>query len=105
MPFNAKDVFTTSTPYLILISAIGGCLIRYLDDYKRTNSIKVSWLFADLLVSSFLGYLTFWFLAENTDFTISLCAIATCIAGNLGSKIFDIIRFILFKKLEYTEEK
>lgn len=99
---NYKDLFTSSTPYLILFSTLGGCFVRYLNEYKKGKSLKLRFILIDMFVSSLLGYLTFWFLLENTNFNMSLCAIATCIVGNLGSKVFDILQFILFNKIGYT---
>lgn len=98
---NYKDLFTSSTPYLILFSTLGGCFVRYLNEYKKGIVLSIRFILIDMLISSFLGYLTFWFLYENTNFNMSLCAIATCIVGNLGSKVFDIVQFILFNKLGY----
>ena len=98
---NYKDLLNSSTPYLILFSTLGGCIVRYLSEYKKGKQLKLRFILIDMLISSFLGYLTFWFLIENTSFNMSLCAISTCIVGNLGSKVFDIIQFILFEKIGY----
>lgn len=98
---NYKDLLTSSTPYLILFSTLGGCFVRYLSEYKKGKKLQLKYVLIDMLVSAFLGYLTFWFLLENTNFNMSLCAIATCIVGNLGSKVFDILQFIIFEKLGY----
>lgn len=98
---NYKDLLTSSTPYLILFSTLGGCIVRYLSEYKQGKHLELKYILIDMIVSSFLGYLTFWFLIENTNFNMSLCAISTCIVGNLGSKVFDILQFIVFEKIGY----
>ena len=96
---NYKDVMTQSSIYLAIFAAGGGCLIKYFEEYKHARKINWKLLLADLAVSVFLGYFTFWFCIENTDFTLSQNAIATCLVGNFGSRIFDIIRYILFERL------
>ena len=58
----------------------------------------------DVLVSCFLGYLTFWFCLESMCFSLSQCAIATCLVGNFGSRIFDIIYYIIYKRLGLSKE-
>ena len=98
---NYRDLFTSSTLYLVLLSTLGGCFVRYLNEYKKGIRLSLRYILIDILISSFLGYLTFWFLYENTNFNMSLCAIATCIVGNLGSKVFDIVQFIIFNKIGY----
>ena len=96
---NYKDVMTQSSIYLAIFAASGGCLIKYFEEYKHARKINWKLLLADLAVSVFLGYFTFWFCIENTDFTLSQNAIATCLVGNFGSRIFNIIRWVLFERI------
>ena len=56
----------------------------------------------DLLSSAFLGYFTFWVLWDSAHFTASQCAVATAIVGNFGTRIFDVVRFVIFKKIGYV---
>lgn len=98
MPEKYREVLTGSSAWLALFAAAGGCLVNYLTEYKQTGKLNIRWMLADLATSGFVGFLAFWFLLDK-GFTLSECAIATCIVGNLGSKIFDIVRFIISAKL------
>ena len=42
-----------------IFCSCAGCLIRYINIYKETNKIKVSFILLDLLVSAFIGFLIF----------------------------------------------
>lgn len=96
---DPKEIFTGSVGHLALFAAMGGCLIRYFEEYRHARKINWSHLALDLICSVFLGHLAFWYCLENTSFTLSQCAIVTCLVGNFGSRVFDIIYYIIFEKL------
>ncbi len=82
-----------------IVACCAGCLIRYINEYKARTKIKISYLILDLLTSAFLGYLTHWFLIESYKTTPSYAAVVSCIVGNLGSRIFDLINYFISSKL------
>ena len=81
-----------------IVASCAGCLIRYINEYKAHTKIKFSYLILDLLTSAFLGYLTHWFLIESYKATPSYAAVISCIVGNLGSRIFDLINYYISLK-------
>lgn len=97
MPEKYGEILTGTSAWLALFTAAGGCLVNYISEYRRSGRLHFRWLVADLTTSCFLGYLTFWFMIDY-GFTLSECAIGTCVVGNLGSRVFDIVRFSLTKK-------
>lgn len=102
MPDRYRDILTGSGAWIALFASLGGCALRYLEEYRHEKDMHWQWLVADLLSSAFLGYFTFWLLLDSEHFTVSQCAVATAIVGNFGTRIFDIIRFVLFKKIGYV---
>ena len=103
MPEKYKDVLLGSSCWIALFASMGGCLVRYFEEFKHTGRFNFTWLVADLVTSGFVGYLAFWLLIENTTLTVSQCAVATCLVGNLGSRVFDILRFLICRKLGLDE--
>lgn len=93
-----RDLVSGSTVFIALIAALGGCVVNYLSEYKQTGRMNFRWLIPDLVISGFVGVFVFWFFVEH-GFSASESAVATCIAGNLGSRIFDIFRFLLEYKI------
>ena len=79
-----------------------GCPWNNLPRHRNPDTPQWRWLFADLTSSAFLGYFTFWLLWDSGHFTASQCAVATCIVGNFGTRIFDLVRFLIFKKIGYN---
>lgn len=104
MPEKFTGLFSNSTIYLAIFASCGGCLIRYFEEYRIAKHINFKTMIIDVLVSCFLGYLTFWFCLESMYFSLSQCAIATCLVGNFGSRIFDIIYYIIYKRLGLSKE-
>ena len=94
-----RDILTGSGVWIALFASLGGCVLRYLEEYKHEKKWHWKWLAADLLSSAFLGYFTFWVLWDSAHFTASQCAVATAIVGNFGTRIFDVVRFVIFKKI------
>lgn len=97
MPEKYQEILTGSSAWLALFTAAGGCLVNYLSEYRRSGYFSLFSMAVDLTISCFLGYLTFWLLVD-CGFTLSECAVGTCVVGNLGSRVFDIVRFNLRRR-------
>lgn len=74
-----------------IFCSCAGCLIRYINTYKETNKIKISFIVLDLLVSAFIGFLIFkvlsdYNLSENQGLVLST------ICGNLGSRSLYLLK-------------
>lgn len=93
-----RELVSGSTVVIALIAALGGCVVNYLSEFKQTGRMNFRWMIPDLVISGFVGFFVFWFFIEH-GFSASEGAVATCIAGNLGSRIFDIFRFLIEYKI------
>lgn len=93
-----RELVSGSTCVIAMIAALGGGVVNYLSEYKQTGRMNFRWMIPDLAVSGFVGFFVFWFFIEH-GFPASESAVATCIAGNLGSRIFDIFRFLIENKI------
>ena len=91
------------SPFIGFIAMIGS-IIRIVNDYKHGSKIKVTLAVIDILISIFLGYVSSWFILENTDFNLSTCTFIILIIGYLGSKLFDLISFVIYQKIGYSKE-
>lgn len=80
------------------LSAVLGCYIRYINTWKRTGQIKIGFMIADIIGSAFTGLLAFWVITDYHLIRPSYAAVITCIIGNMGSRIFDIISYYLHMK-------
>lgn len=89
------------SPFIGFIAMIG-CIIRIVNDYKHGTKIKLILALIDICTSIFLGYVSSWLILENTDFSLSMCTFVVLVIGYLGSRVFDLITFIINKKIGYT---
>lgn len=101
-----KDDYTI----IAVISAVAGCLIRYLNDYKKGSNVKLSFLLGDAITSAFIGYLAYWIISEEHLLKPSYSAVVCCVIGNLGSKVFDLIAWYAHNRygipnLKYQKEE
>lgn len=94
MPDKYREVLSGSSAWLAIFAAAGGVLVNYIGVYKHTGKLNIGWLLGDLVVSCFLGYLAFW-LMRDWGFALSECAVGTAVVGNLGAKVFAIIKHII----------
>lgn len=98
MPDKYKEVISGSPVVLAMLAAAGGCLVNYLTIYKQTGKLHFWWLVADLLSSCFIGWLVFGCLTD-WGFSTNEATAATAIAGNLGTKVFSIIKYMIVRRL------
>lgn len=84
-------MFIDEHTYIAIGCAVAGCLIKYLNEYKRGKAIKISYLLGDVLTSAFLGYLFYWVIADTKMLSPSYASVVTCFIGNIGSRVFDIL--------------
>lgn len=90
---------TSSLILMALFASCGGCAIRYIELYKSYHKVKYSFLFLDLFISAFTGFFLFWFLMEHKSCSVPQAMILLNITGFLGSKLFDLGSYVLYKKL------
>lgn len=97
MPDKYREILTGSSAWLAIFSAAGGVLVNYIGVYKQTGRLHLRWLLGDLVTSCFLGYFAFWLLLD-WGFAVSECAVGTAIVGNLGAKVFAIIKHLIITR-------
>lgn len=89
--------------FLAIVASMGGCCIRYANVYKHEVSrTKFSFFFIDLFISIFLGYFVFWFSLEELKIHMSKAMLINCYVGYIGSKVFDLGSYFLYKKCGFN---
>lgn len=102
MPDKYREILSGSPVVLAMLAAAWGCLVNYLTIYKQTGRLHFWWLAADLLTSCFIGWLVFGCLTD-WGFSTNEATAATAIAGNLGTKVFTIVKTLLLKRLGLSD--
>lgn len=86
---------------IAIIAALMGCLIRYTVLHKQHDAtVKLIYFVSDMITSGFLGYLAYWYIVQEGVATPVQGTIASCVIGNLGSRVFDYISYILHSKFK-----
>lgn len=102
MPDKYREILTESPAWLSIFAAAGGALVNYLTIYKQTGKLHFWWLVADLLSSCFIGWLVFGCLTD-WGFSTNEATAATAVAGNLGTKVFTIVKTLLLNRVGLSD--
>lgn len=102
MPDKYREILSGSSAWLSIFAAAGGVLVNYISVYKQTGRLHLRWLAADLLTSCFIGWLVFGCLTD-WGFSTNEATAATAMAGNLGAKVFTIVKTLLLKQLGLSD--
>lgn len=78
------------------IAALFGGLVRWYENGLFGKGFSAFTFLLDMFISAGAGVLVYWFVHDLGQ-TGSVCAIAAAITGNIGGRVFDVIR-ILFKR-------
>lgn len=93
------DCFTLPVILMALFASCGGCVIRYIETYKAIHQLKISFFILDLFIAAFQGFFLAWHLLDHhTELAVSQVMVILILVGFLGSKIFDIASYLLYKK-------
>lgn len=85
--------------------AVGGCLIRYQQMYKGGYKTKFLYFLNDVIIAAFLGYLCSWFMISELKVRPPYIAITSCVVGNLGAKVLDMVAWYLQIKYKIPVKK
>lgn len=98
-----KDPIAQSV--LIALAAAGlGCVARWFENVKVGGKFKMGVFLADLFISCGVGCAVFW-LAIDFGQHLSVAACLSGVAGNYGSRIFDLARVLIGNKYSLPIEK
>ena len=93
------ECYTLPVVAMAVFASCGGCVVRYVEEFKAGHNIKIGFLLADIVMAGFLGFFTAWHLFDHTPLQVSHVMIILVVLGFIGSKILDIASYILYKKL------
>lgn len=94
------EEYTYTIILMVLFASAGGCLVRYTEIYKAKQTVKLGFLFSDIFIACFQGFFIGWYIIEHyVDISTSQLMCILAIIGYLGSKIFDIASYFIYKKL------
>lgn len=88
-------MFFNEFTLICILSSVAGCLIRYSQTIKQGYRVKILYIINDVWIAAFLGYMACWFIFENLTVAPSYVAMISCVIGNLGARILDLITWYL----------
>lgn len=102
MPGNGLDLYSVA---VAAGAAVLGGLCRWWKDeiFSRTFTWTLVAVFVvDMVISAGIGILAFW-VASDLGQPGSVAAASAAVAGNFGSKAFDLIRSLVTSKLSVAK--
>lgn len=91
--------FSMSVMILAIVASCGGTALRYIEETRFLKKLRTGFMFADLIGSAFTGFFLGWYLLDADLLNLPEVMLVLILAGFLGSKIFNLVSYILFKKL------
>lgn len=101
MPHKCPDLLTFA---LGSFAAVFGALTRWYENRMFGKSFNFFVFAFDLVMSAIAGVGVYW-LVWDLGQPDSVCAMAAAITGNVGSRIFDVLRVVFRKKAGIEIEK
>lgn len=83
----------------VLMASLGGCLIRYLVDYKDGKVVHFWVCVLDCIAAIFLGYYAYLYVIEEMHISILHAAIVNIVVGYVGADGVNIAKSIIMKKV------
>lgn len=90
MPWRNPNLWPEWAPLAAFVSFFGGA-VRWYENVQLGGKFHLMSFLADMLISCVIGYAVFW-LAVDFEQHLSVCACLAGVAGNVGSRCFDIAR-------------
>lgn len=81
-----------------------GCVARWFENVKVGGKFKMGVFLADLFISCGVGCAVFW-LAIDFGQQLSVAACLSGVAGNYGSRIFDLARVLIGNRYSLPIDK
>lgn len=85
-----REVSNLMQVWLPALTALWGAVVAYLKQIKAGKPFSIVWMLAHLVTSGFAG-LMFWLVGQHYQLPGELAAIATGIAGYMGSTAIDLL--------------
>lgn len=101
MPYKTPEVFM---PLIATVAAVIGALARWKENNMFAKPFKFGVFLFDMLISAGLGLIGFWVVMDLGQ-PESFAATISAVLGNIGSRVFDMARVLLAKKVEKEIEK
>lgn len=98
-----KDPFMQSALIALATGALG-CIARWFENIKVGGKFKLGIFLVDLFISCGIGCAVFW-LAIDLGQHASVAACLSGVAGNYGSRIFDLVRLLIGQKYNLPIDK
>lgn len=97
MPWKDPQMWPPWAPLAAIVSGVGA-LARWYENIMLGGKFKFVPFLIDMLISCVIGYLVFW-MAVDFNQHLSVCACLAGVAGNVGSRIFDVARILIGRRL------
>ena len=97
MPWKDPTFWPPWAPLATIVSGVGA-LARWYENWMLGGKFRLLPFLIDMLISCVIGYLVFW-MAVDFEQHLSVCACLAGVAGNIGSRIFDIARILINRRL------
>lgn len=94
MPHKYPDLITV---ILGCGAAVFGGLARWYENHLFSKNFNFIVFAFDMVMSAVAGVGVYWFVWDLGQ-PDSVCAMAAAITGNIGSRIFDVVRVVLRKR-------
>ena len=97
--------FGIFTYLLVMALAMGGGIANYISKVRagRAGRFNFTELIGDMVISGFVGRLTFW-LCPESNFSEFVTAILVGISGHMGARLIGKMEQFLGKKLDIPSE-
>lgn len=83
----------------VLAASLGGCLLKYLVDYKDGKVVHFWVCVLDCIAAVFLGYYAYLYVIEEMHISILHAAIINIVVGYVGADGVNIAKAIIMKKV------
>lgn len=83
-----------------LVASLGGCLLRYLVDYKAGKRMTFPVCLADCGAAVFLGYYSYIYVLEEIGLDIVHSIVLNIIIGYVGADGVNIAKTVVLNKVD-----
>ena len=95
MPYRYPDLMSL---IVAAVTGLFGGIARWYENHMFYKPFHIGTFLLDMGISAGAGILVFW-VVHDLGQPESICAMASAVTGNIGSRVFDIARVILRNKL------
>lgn len=96
MPYKTPDSWM---PIIAAVAALLGALARWKESNMLRKPFSLITFLSDMLISALLGLMAFWVVMDLNQ-PESFAACTSAVVGNIGSRIFDILRAVFSRKIK-----